>query len=479
MQEGLNQDYFKQGLSYFISGVNLCLSKFQNFEKESKVVNRFELFKVVKDLQEKINSFCSSHLKEQTKQLATTSYEANHGSRGQQNESEPNFSTKATKVENKAIQVAEVKKKENPMTNIPIINPKVLKNLTEKVEDLHKAHLKFSHKNVREMTLQVEGIRNEKQNGIIGTNFTHIAIKSLNSFMMGTKGKGIKIVEKDYRVYGAKLPLGNVWLTDIIYVKHLDCYFIAYNDQLFRKDINKENPYLFMEVKCGVRVGACFRNSDVNERLIIAKDAQSICAVDLERKELAVEVAKSLGGEIYDFRLFGKGEDRVVAVTRDGYILLYHLDYKKKMGSILSNYKFELLEERKEMGFSIAVCDKDKYIFVEIGQAFCTRVAVLQIDEYGISLRANIDQYKERMGLKLSFECFGYVGNHILVVGLEKKKPGQAQVYDYDTDTGYFRELRDKRVSSSQVNPVKLHRLGNEFYYTGDRGNILKLSVNI
>ena len=361
-------------------------------------------------------------------------------------------------------------------------NP-IYEELRDRVGDLYEAHqLVKAGQGITGMTISVETVKELKGDGFVGEDWTYLALKDESSFMIGTHHEGFKVVEKDNVLYSGKLPVGNVWLGDIIYVKPLNCYFIDHNDKLYRKDVDHHPPYLYMDVKCGYRVGASFIYSAINDRLIINKDWQNISAISLGTKTTEIEVEKNVGDFIRDFRLFGEEEDRVVSATEDGHIILYRLDYAEKSGEVVAHSKIELIKDREEQPRSLSVCDQNQYVFVEIrknGDPYiCSRMMVFKITEDYLIKKATIDQSNENIGYKIALECYGYVGAHILWIGLSGNENGVAQVYDYDTESGLFRELEEKRVGHQEEDPTKIHRLGDKFYYTGEEGKIMRLILS-
>ena len=135
------------------------------------------------------------------------------------------------------------------------------------------------------------------------------------------------------QIYSVEFPGEYRDLNDMIYFPPLDCYLLACYDKIYRKDIDGQHPYLYMELKCGTREGAHFRYSNIHQRLVIAKDCLKISVLSPETKEVEIEVQKNLEGLIQDFRLFGEQEDRVVAITATGFVLLFSLDYTRGLWS--------------------------------------------------------------------------------------------------------------------------------------------------
>ena len=128
--------------------------------------------------------------------------------------------------------------------------------------------------------------------------------------------------------------------------------------------------------------------------------------MNLQNDQVEIEVKKSIGGKIRGLRLFGEQEDRVIALTQDGYLILYNLDFSKSKGSMLDYSSIKMLGFRKEGGQSISVDDNNEYAFVEIGQSehpcICSRMFVFKISGDSLIKKASIDQYSQSIGEKLA-----------------------------------------------------------------------------
>ena len=366
----------------------------------------------------------------------------------------------------------------------------IAQRLRSRVDDLIKDHLgggeeKDVNKELRleDLKIAVERVRDWKGEDNIGDRVTHIAMKNHNSYLVGTYGSGLQVVESGEQVYSGELPIDDNFLRDIVYVPLVKSYFIASRYKPYRKAINDKPPSLYMDVLCGSRYGAYLRYSEINQKLIINKDRKNISVINPKTKKIDIEVKKIVGKDVRDFRLFGEKENRVVAVTWDGYLLLYGLKYAQRSGSLISNQHLELIEERMERPKSIAVCEKNKYVFLEIGQShnpfICSRLVILKLSYNTFTKMASIDQFSQKIGEKYAFECFGYAERHILWVGLSRENNGFVQIYSYDTQAGELRELEDKRIKHQECEPYKLHRVREKFYYTGKNGKLLSLSASI
>ena len=104
---------------------------------------------------------------------------------------------------------------------------------------------------IEKMRVTVETAKDLCHVDIIGYQWTHVALKNPNSFLIGTFGMGLKLIEDSIFLYTGKLPPGNQNLFDIIYIPSLKFYLIATLNQLYRKDINGKPPFMFMRIQCG------------------------------------------------------------------------------------------------------------------------------------------------------------------------------------------------------------------------------------
>ena len=360
---------------------------------------------------------------------------------------------------------------------------KDLKHLTSKVDLLHNSYLKLCEKQIQEMRIYVEEVGNHRQEWVIGGHWTFVAMKDHSSYMIATAEKGYQVFEKNTLVKSAIFPSDKRWLGDLIYVKKLDCYLLYLSGFIYRKDINNSSLSVFMEVKCGTRAGTCLKYSNLHEKVIIAKDLTSLSSINIRRKTIEIEVTKSIGGNIRDFRFIGEYQDRLVSISCDGYLLLYKFNFRMNEGSVTNHFQIKLKEGRDEAASGLAVCSNGKFIFVQISQNkspyASSRIAVLENKEQNLSIRTILDRRALERGTMMSFDTFGYMGRHIIVIGLSKMKGGDVEVFDYDTATGQFRELRYAKACHKELNPPKFGRLANEFYYSGNYGQVMKLSIQI
>ena len=313
--------------------------------------------------------------------------------------------------------------------------------------------------------------------------YTYLGFKDHSSYLIGDDSGKVKVIDKANLIHSGELPGGKKWIRDIIYSRYLNCYFLASRDMIYRKDIDDRTAYAYIDINCGHRGGSFLRYSELNKRLIVAKDCQNISVINPKTKKLEVEMKIDIHDEIEDFRVFGKKENRVIALTKEkGYVLLYSLYHKHSRG-LVGHYQISLTEERSEILVSVSVCQKNRYVLVEIGSDqdpsyVCSRVMIFKLSRNTLTKMGMVDSYKQKIGWKYGLECFGHVGRHLLWVGLSWNLDGPAQVYVYNKAIGELRELEEKRVLHQQKNSFKLHRSGNKFYYSGRYPKLMSLRVS-
>ena len=222
----------------------------------------------------------------------------------------------------------------------PVKNsPKIFNDLSS--EDL-LGRVAETELSLDDLRVNIELVKNYEEKSRIGGQVTSIALKDHNSILIATLFKGLSVFENDIQVYTGPLPGKQRSLFDTTYYPPLNCYFMASFSQLFRKDINDKPAYLFLNIWCGGRFGACLRHSNINERLFVNKDRHNISVVNPQTKKVEILMKKTVGDSIEDFKVFGKNENGVVSITSNGYIVLYNVACDHKNGEV-AHQRVELI----------------------------------------------------------------------------------------------------------------------------------------
>ena len=100
---------------------------------------------------------------------------------------------------------------------------------------------------------------------------------------------------------------------------------------------------------------------------------------------------------------------------------------------------------------------------------------IFEVEDSQFVLKAQLDQFHQGMGEKFALACYGYCVNHLIWIGISGKSYGQIQIYDFDLRTEELMEHENKRVMHEEFKPCRIHRIGEEFFYTGSKQKVMKL----
>ena len=216
-------------------------------------------------------------------------------------------------------------------------------------------------------------------------------------------------------------------------------------------------------------------------------------ALNLERK--AVELLIKIGGEIRprafgglksasltDFKVFGRNEDRVVALSSEGLVTLCLVCYDLKRICTKYSYQVQLAGGRGHplQPMSLAACDKGEIVlvgFAKVAWDMNCRIIVFGLKGRVLAPRFTYDfenLLAPRDPFFLTF-CSRF-RNHILWIGMFHRK---VSFYCLDVESGELKELVDYKMEHGWGNggPEKLHRIGEEhFFYWGVR-RLMRLTV--
>ena len=326
------------------------------------------------------------------------------------------------------------------------------------------------------LELSIDMIKDCSEKGVVGGGMTYLALKNQTSYLIGTSERGLKVIERDNQVFSGKLPEDNLDIIDLVYVPSINSYLFCSWTMLYRKEINHRPPYRWMAVRFGGRIGGFLRGPPLHHRLVINKQGESIALINPKTRKVEIAIKNNFRATIFDFKLFGEKEDRVAAVTVNGYVIVYNIDFDGKRG-VVAHYH-EQLDTRKLNGLSIAVCPRNEYLCVEIeADRYSSRILIFQLTVNSLIQKACISTRRQGIKTKFALEWLGYFGNDMFWVGLPYGDNAVAQVYDYDRGAQELKELEEMREVHQEDRPVKLIRLGDKLYYTGRNGRLMRLGV--
>ena len=334
---------------------------------------------------------------------------------------------------------------------------------------------------VRVEEIELKNYQKDNSN-IIGGNWTFLALKNPKSFLIGTKGYGLKLIDNGFQVYTSAVTNATFTsLLGMIYIETKDYYLMGYNGKIYRKNIDSKDPYLFIDLKIGVRIGACFRFSKLNNRLITIREKHWISMVDLETKTVDAEIKNLRVQSIWDFKIFDEKEKSVISVTKGGLIEIFKMNYLTQGGYTIDHHDLEL-NRSMETASSLAVCVKSRNVLVLIKNLVSsnsTRMVIFELNKRRLIMNAQLSLEGERIPEQFSLDCHTYAGQKILWVGLSTTRYGSVHVYEYDTQSSELRELSSTRAAHKEIDPVSFHRHRNWYYYTGSLGKLMRFKLKM
>ena len=150
------------------------------------------------------------------------------------------------------------------------------------------------------------------------------------------------MIEENLEVYPARFPEDKIWFVDLIYIDHLDCYLLNYENKIYRKDIDGEEPYLYLDLDCGYKNGKSYSYSKIHPKLIVINNLYDITVANLERKQVQILIQTG-HDSIEDFQIFGKRENHIVWATYEGLIRVCSISYDLRKICTMHRHKIELI----------------------------------------------------------------------------------------------------------------------------------------
>ena len=357
---------------------------------------------------------------------------------------------------------------------------KVVKNKSSEFREESDTHKAEHGYNFEEENLEVVPEEIHDHSGsLIGGDWTHLARKNHTSDAIGTRYKGLKVMDESRQIYLDRLPDGLYRLIDLVYIHHLDWYLLYLDWKIYRKDIDEKAPYFFMDLNCGGRVGNTLRYSQLNKRLIVRNDMKSIAVVNLERKQVEIEMESGPGNpNIMDFIIFGRKENKIAWITQYGLVNLSSVSYDSRKITSKTCHQVDLIHERREYPTTLAVCDLGKHLVTGIGDRYqSSRLMTLEVKNNSLHLLHILDEYDQEFDRK---ECFSFIqrfGKHLVWVGAPRSI---VSTYCFDCESGEMKELAGKRIVDRYYEIFKFHRIDEKcLYFVDFKGKLVRLTVRI
>ena len=286
------------------------------------------------------------------------------------------------------------------------------------------------------------------------------------------------------------------WISDSIFIPDLNSFLICVNNKIYKKDLDGRPPYLYIQAgKFGNMHGKSFIYSKKSKKLVVIKDFKHFVILNpVKRKiELRLEgISKGsraqIDNNIADFALFGRREQRLVSITDSGVLSFYN--FGKASGRVVDRYRVGGVKDLIAAQKSIAVCSQNRYIFVML--VLVENQFLLQGYEIMSKKSSSSSRNSRALNLELQhrlyyccqdFGCLAdatfafcrYYRGFATVI-LFGRSYGLLMVVGRDPDGG-LKVIEAKKIPNYSKYPLKIEKLGNHFYYTGDEANLVRFQI--
>ena len=250
-------------------------------------------------------------------------------------------------------------------------------------------------------------------------------------------------------------------------------------NQVYRKDIDDKPPFLFMELPVFKDLNFKYKYSRTHQGLISVTSKKTIAFISLQEKRKKFEVDTGINAWIIDYSIFGEAENRVVSLTDQGHVVfqIFHFSRRKLLSSFC--LKLELIDDLEE-GNSLVLNDENDLVFLELDHNafFSSRIMILKIEGSILVKKAFIERtYSDRIHKIYSPRFVSSFGGNCLWIGLESEFHGSVMVFEYNRESETLRELEELRELHQEASVFDLIHMGDKFYYTGNGGKLMRLTV--
>ena len=205
--------------------------------------------------------------------------------------------------------------------------------------------------------------------------------------------------------------------------------------------------------------------SAYHQKVIIANEERKrLVAILISDKRVRVEMRKSDGEGIIDHKVFGSEEDKVAALTQDGWILLFKMDLRVLSASLIHKTKLDLFSYNHEIAASLLICPASRFFLVHFRdeRKQATRIILYEYKNLALVEKNMKFLYKKELGYFCSSEFYGYFDNFLLFGCFSRcSSPSSWLTYGYDVARNMVYELSGLTREFTADNPMKMVRLSD------------------
>ena len=345
------------------------------------------------------------------------------------------------------------------------------------------------------LNLEVDVLKKFEQTDLVGKLWTLLAMKDESNYLIGSHQKGLILVKNGEEVYKELIPLKGKRLWDMVYARGQDCYFFCHSENLWKKTNDGQPPSLFLSIEFGYRIGGCMDYSFIGGFLVVSVDKKKLSIIDLDQAKSVMRIPTFKIDYIKDFQLFGPNLGKIAYLTEKGSLGVSKFDFETKTGSKVCQLAIKLRKEWNEEVIAVHVCSNHKIALISLAREssqvvqtedgkqekkkltpIATRFFIFEIRESSLVSKACLGCFDQEIGRFHALNFYDYIGERAIFVGLSSEN-GDVHLFEYNTRSRKFKERETLRISCSEYDPVHIRKLGSQFYYTGRKAKLVRLSI--
>ena len=265
---------------------------------------------------------------------------------------------------------------------------------------------------------------------------------------------------KDGKEYFKFKFKSNQIVQDAVFVGSLSCFFLMVSGTLYRKDLNKRNPYRCMDCQRLISEGCSLRYSNLIHRMV-ALDVNRLTVLNLYTRKIELNYVHGIKETIVDYSIYGALQDRLMVLTRTGLIYLVRFAGV----SVLESQKITDAYKRV-IPSRLAVSDDSRFVCISAKDWANKKNVYRQRDKsnfivfkiVGNQLKlSSVCNFERPVSTAFSDLCFfRKVGGIYLFVGFSKGSKNNIYFAAFDPGKKEVEELSEKRCNSKQAHPAKV-----------------------
>ena len=331
---------------------------------------------------------------------------------------------------------------------------------------------------------KVEILKDHSGSIHVGGSMTRFALKNHNSYFIGSQGNGYKLFENGQKVDEGAFSAGANDLVNAVYVKDCDCYFMILSGKLYRKRIDALSPEIWIDNQ-GFGVGLWWNHhtalyySEKLKRIVTVKGDKTIAFIDPNKKEIEFQLLFGFADHLMDVKFFGENDEKILFVAQNGYVGIFKYNLNQRKGQIISKIHYPGSGEQR--GSAIDIDSRNKVALISTlhcRQSPCklSTIKAFEIWNDQLTQTASLDVDDGSHWIK-GLRFVKNDKNLSIFVGVDTADRGNVHTYRYNSLTKVLTQERQKRVSTQEETPMKLVRLDEWFYYTGQDGKLMRVKM--